>query len=116
MYAEVGLTVWTAALAITNAANAAVDPPAAASSWDLFLQYGVLGLLVVGFVTGWIVPGYQAKQLLEENRRLTALVEGKVFPLLETTGQTFDKAASAMEKATAAFERSIDAPSRGAGS
>ena len=114
--AEIGLPLLVGNMAVLHAA--AADGTAPQSPLDYFLQYGVLGLVLIGFVTGWIVPGYQAKQLLEENKRLTALVEGKVFPMLETTGTTLDKASSAMEKATTAFERALDRAEspRGAGS
>ena len=76
---------------------------ATSGGWEPFLQYGVLGLVVVGFITGWIVPGYQAKQLLAENARLTRLIEDKVLPMAETNAVTLDRAATALERAAEAI-------------
>lgn len=72
-----------------------------------FLQYGVLGLVVVGFVTGWIVPGYHAKNLTQENARLTALFEERVIPLLEQSSTALDRAAQAMDTSAAAHARAL---------
>ncbi len=47
------------------------------------LSYGVLGIIVVAFVTGLLVPGYLYKRLDAENERLRKLVEERVFPALE---------------------------------
>jgi hypothetical protein len=69
-----------------------------------FVQYGVLGLVVIGFLTGWIVPGPTAKQLLSENQRLSALVE-KVIPVAVTYAATMEKSNAALEKAAEAIER-----------
>lgn len=70
-----------------------------------FLQYGVLGLVVVGFATGWIVPGPQAKALAAENTRLSALIENKLLPMIETSSAALERAAIAMEKCTDALDR-----------
>lgn len=83
---------------LTEAATS-VDPIAP------FLQYGVLGLVVVGFATGWIVPGPQAKALAAENARLSALIEGKLLPMTETYAAALERAAIAMEKTTEALDR-----------
>lgn len=71
------------------------------------LQYGALGLVLIGFITGWIVPGWHAKALAAENTRLTTFIESKLFPMLETYATT-------MEKATSALDRSTDSAERGA--
>lgn len=73
-----------------------------------FLQYGVLGLVVVGFATGWIVPGPQAKALAAENTRLSALIEGKMFPMFEQYAATMERAAIALEKSAEAMDRQAD--------
>lgn len=73
-----------------------------------FLQYGVLGLVVVGFATGWIVPGPQAKALAAENARLSALIDGKIFPVLEQYASTMEKAAGALERAAEALDRQAE--------
>ena len=84
------------------------DPASSSGSIETFLQYGVLGLVVVGFLTGWIVPGPQAKQLLAENQRLTALLEEKVIPLSSTYSATMERSNAALEKAASAMEAMID--------
>lgn len=73
-----------------------------------FLQYGVLGLVVIGFITGWIVPGPQLKAVAAENTRLSGLIEGKMFPMLETYAGTMEKAAMALEKAADAMDRQAE--------
>ena len=73
-----------------------------------FLQYGVLGLVVIGFATGWIVPGPQAKALAAENTRLSGIIDNKVFPMLEQYAGTMEKAASALEKAAEAMDRQAE--------
>jgi len=85
--------------------RAAGEAPVATNPVEYFLQYGPLGLIVIGFLTGWIVPGYHAKSLEAENRRLTALFEGKLLPMIETSAITMDKATSALEKSAVALER-----------
>lgn len=73
-----------------------------------FLQYGVLGLVVVGFITGWIVPGPTAKALSAENTRLSGFIENKLFPMLEQSAATMERAAIALEKSTEAMERQAE--------
>lgn len=73
-----------------------------------FLQYGVLGIVVVGFITGWIVPGPQAKALAAENIRLSGLIEGKLFPMLELHAATMERAAKALEKSADAMDRQAE--------
>lgn len=54
-----------------------------------WMQYGVLGLLVVSIILGWLVPGRhhdrvsaRADRLEEENDRLREHNEERVVPLL----------------------------------
>lgn len=72
------------------------------------LQYGVLGVVVIGFITGWIVPGPQAKALAAENTRLSGLIEGKLFPMLELHAATMERAAKALEKSADAMDRQAE--------
>ena len=65
----------------------------------------MLGLVVLGFATGWIVPGPQAKALTTENARLSALIENKLLPMSEQYAATMEKAASALEKSAEALDR-----------
>jgi cytochrome b len=84
---------------------AEVDPSGSSLPLGSLLQYGVLGLVVVGFITGWIVPGPQAKALAAENARLSALIEGRLFPMLEQHASTMERAAIALENSAAAMNR-----------
>lgn len=68
---------------------------------DAFTQYGVLGALVVSFVTGWIAPGYLLKREQEETQRLRELIEERVIPAVE-------QSSAAMAKAAEALDRSLD--------
>jgi hypothetical protein len=54
-----------------------------------FAQYGVLGIIVVGFIAGWIWPRPSVERLIAQNERLQAQVdalfevyESKVMPTL----------------------------------
>lgn len=72
------------------------------------LQYGVLGLVVVGFMTRWIVTGAEAKALAAENARLTGVIENEIFPMLKQYGGVLEKAADALERAADAMNRQAD--------
>lgn len=90
----------------------ASEAPTPANPVEYLLQYGPLGLVVIGFLTGWIVPGYHAKSLEAENRRLTALFEGKMLPMIETYAATLDRATSVMELDREASQKRHDPRSR----
>ena len=84
-------------------ALANVEGASSGTSLESFLQYGVLGLVVVGFLTGWIVPGPTAKQMLGENTRLQTLVE-KVIPMTATYASTMEKSTAALDRAAQVME------------
>lgn len=72
---------------------------------DVFAQYGILGALVIGFLTGWISPGYLLKREQEETARLRALIEDRVIPAVEessaalkASGESVDKALSVLQE------------------
>lgn len=48
-----------------------------------YLSYGPLGLMVIGFLTGQLVPGRTYKRTEDENDRLRRLIEDKLLPLVE---------------------------------
>lgn len=81
------------------------EPLATADPVSNFLQYGVLGLVVIGFATGWIVPGPTAKALAAENTRLSALFEGQLLPMVGQYASTMERAAIALEKSAEAMDR-----------
>lgn len=70
-----------------------------------FLQYGVLGLVVVGFATGWLVSGSQMKAVQTENLRLQGVIEERLYPMIEKHAVTMDRVVSALDKTNEALER-----------
>lgn len=90
----------------------AVEAVSTSDPVEGLLQYGVLGLVVIGFATGWIVPGPQAKALAAENARLSAVIEGRLFPMFEQYATTMERAASALEKSAEAMDRQAARESR----
>lgn len=72
------------------AAEAPTDPT---TGW---LAYGPLGLMVVGFATGVIVPGHVYKQVLKENERLHSLIDEKVYPTVEANARATEQAIEAL--------------------
>lgn len=57
------------------------------------LVYGPLGIMVAGFMFGYIVPGPTHKRIVEENDRLRNLIDEKVWP-------TINDATAAMKDST----------------
>lgn len=57
---------------------------------DRLIQFGVLGIMVVLFLTGWIVTGSQYKRVLAENEAMKQLLVTDVIPLLEKTGKRLE--------------------------
>lgn len=54
-----------------------------------FVQYGVLGLVLLAIIVGWLAPGrsydreaQRGDRLEEENARIRDRLEGEVIPLL----------------------------------
>lgn len=107
-FAQPFMPVGTFLLAHVAVTRAAETASASGDSISNFLQYGVLGLVVIGFITGWIVPGPQAKALAAENARLSALIEGKLFPMFEQYTGTMERAAMALEKSADAMDRQAE--------
>lgn len=108
---EQALSSFQTGVAHAIAMSQAVQKVVEATSVDPLgplLQYGVLGLVVVAFITGWIVPGPQAKALAAENLRLSQLIEGKLFPMFEQYAKTMERAAAALEKASDAMDRQAE--------
>lgn len=83
---------------LTVSAAPVVDSSLPSDPLSILLGYGPLGIVVIGFIVGWIVPGSQYKSLAEENRRLQAIITDTLFPLI-------DKAASNTERGNATNER-----------
>lgn len=86
------LGVGAAGVALSTAF--AVD--SAAGGVDLgtgLLTYGPLGIMVVGFMFGQIIPGPTHKRVVDENDRLRTLIDDKVWP-------TINDATSAMKEST----------------
>lgn len=96
---HLGATAYVAYGAVQTA-----ESSAAASPFESFLQYGVLGAVVIGFLTEWIVPGSTAKKYRDEATRLQAIVEEKVLPVTATYGTTLERTNIALEKAGQAMQ------------
>lgn len=88
------------------------DVTSPASPLDSLVQYGPLGLMVLGFITGWIVPGPMARRLEAENARLTRLIEDKLLPMTETYGSTLQRTAEANDATATAMVRLTDTMER----
>lgn len=77
----------------------AADPDPLAS----LTQYGPLGLMVLGFLTGWIVPGPTAKAQAAEITRLQTLFEHEVLPMAKTYAETMGQVTTVLEKVLVAL-------------
>lgn len=93
---HVGASGYVAYAAMQTATAAESGAPT--NPVDSFLQYGVLGLVVIGFATEWIVPGPQAKKLYAENQRLQAIIVEQVIPVTSTYAATMQRTNEALEK------------------
>lgn len=70
-------------------------------------QYGPLGLMVLGFLTGWIVPGPTAKQKDVEIVRLQTLFEQEVLPMTKTYAETMRETARVLDKVMPVLDKAI---------
>lgn len=61
-----------------------------------YTSYGVLGLTVLGFLTGKLVPGWLYKRSEAENERLRRLIDDKVYPLVENNTRVTERAIEVM--------------------
>jgi hypothetical protein len=107
-YGEAAIVSIAARLTATPPAQRLIEAAGATDPVAGYLQYGVLGLVVVGFMTGWIAPGPQVKALAAENTRLSGIIEGQLFPILTQYAGTMEKAAMALEKAAEAMDRQAE--------
>lgn len=80
---------------------AAGSPSSPSLDLGQFLQYGVLGLLVVALVTGLLVPGYLYKAERDENTRLKKVIEDRLV-------STATEYADAMQDASRTLDKAID--------
>lgn len=60
------------------------------------LSYGVLGIVVVLLLSGLLVPGWLYKRSEAENDRLRKLIDEKVYPAVEASTRTQEKANEVM--------------------
>lgn len=105
MLTQVLATVEASVVLHTSYYQRYIEAVSAVDPLTPLLQYGVLGLVVLGFATGWIVPGPTAKAYAAENARLSALIEGKLLPMSEQYAATMERAAIALEKSSEALDR-----------
>lgn len=100
--------MWTLAASPLAVLIVALGPKVAdAGSTDPLVsltQYGPLGLMVLGFLTGWIVPGPTARAQASEITRLQALFENEVLPMAKTYAETMSQTTKVLEKAIDALK------------
>lgn len=82
---------------VSAAGEEAVPPDGLTGALVQYTSYGVLGLTVVGFLTGKLVPGWLYKKSEEENERLRKLIDDKVYPLIEANTRINEKATEVMK-------------------
>jgi hypothetical protein len=75
-------------------------------------QYGPLGLIVLGFITGWIVPGPAVKAKDAEIKRLQALFEDQVVPMTQTYATTMAQTTEVLKEITPILHRASEAAER----
>lgn len=97
------LTFVVAPLVVVIGRLAADDP------FSQLTTYGPLGLTVLGFLTGWIVPGPQARQQAAEIARLQGLFEDEVLPMAKTYAETIAEVTNVLERVLPVLEKAIDA-------
>lgn len=71
-------------------------PGAASDPTGGLLSYGVLGIVVVLLLSGLLVPGWLYKRSEAENDRLRKLIDEKVYPAVEASTRTQEKANDVM--------------------
>ena len=77
-------------------ADGAVTTPADPVGY--LLTYGPLGLMVVGFLSGLLVPGWLYKRTEDENDRLRMLIEERAIPMVEDTTRQLERAIEALSR------------------
>lgn len=70
-----------------------------ASETDRLLNFGVLGIVVILFVTGWIVTGAQYKKLDQKHEELQQFFQETVVPLLERSTKALENNTRVMKSA-----------------
>lgn len=73
--------------------------------YSLLLGFGPLGLMVIGFITGWIVPGHQLRKSEAEVARLQSLFDDQVFPMAQTYASTMATATQVLHDVTEELRR-----------
>jgi len=69
-----------------------------ASETDRLLNFGVLGIVVILFITGWIVTGTQYKRLDQKHEELQQVFHETVIPLLERTTHALENNTEVMKQ------------------
>jgi hypothetical protein len=68
------------------------------------LTYGPLGVMVVLFIFGWIVPKSTVRQKDEEIARLQRLFTDEVIPMVKTYTETMTRVTENLEQSTKALQ------------
>jgi O-antigen ligase len=65
----------------------------------IWLEYGLLGLIILAFLRGWIVPRWVYAERVSENERLKNEIEAQTDINLELA-QAFDKLSEGLRRMT----------------
>lgn len=98
VFAAISLAVFTFSGRVPAADSITTNPI------TMLLQYGPLGIIVIGFATGWVASGTQVKQLLAENTRLNLLITGTLLPLMEKVTLVMEQSTESTRQSTAVVE------------
>ena len=67
--------------------------------FKIWLEYGLLGLIIVAFLRGWVVPRWVYAERVSENERLKNEIEAQTDINLELA-QAFDKLSEGLRRMT----------------
>lgn len=98
-----GILLALALVPLTVLAESVSSDPS--DPFSLLLGFGPLGLMVLGFITGWIVPGSTHKKAEAEVARLQRLFDDQVFPMAQTYASTMATATQVMHDVTDELRR-----------
>lgn len=67
--------------------------------FKIWLEYGLLGLIIFAFLRGWVVPRWVYAERVSENERLKNEIEAQTDINLELA-QAFDKLSEGLRRMT----------------
>jgi len=82
-----------------------------AAEADRFINFGVLGIVVLLFIGGWIVTGTQYRRIEARNQELHDYIVETLVPLIESTTHTIQANTEVMQELLK--DRRRDVPKQG---